>query len=344
MAVLQLLSLALCLGSVVSQSVKSCGGPNDHLKNPVIKLTPDPPTKGGSLTIQASGTLDEALTAANSNVDLTVQALGVIHASVKGGVPLTISPGSVAGPFSLTVGPFSLPSNIPGTAVVKGQVHVVNDKNEPVMCIDMDLSVPGMDKELKEAPMQVAAPETITSCGKGTDHMPDFQVATASGVTTMTGTLDEAVTKFAVDLDVSLKVLFISVPLKMNIPIAFTPGLVKGAVKAVVGPSTIAVSPNVKATMKGTVKISDGNNEQITCLNVDTVVSGEDVQISKPLQCKKASYAFCCEVGKVCDCTKGVTSPGQCEQASYAFCCSIGAQCDCSQPPLDGNTTAAVVV
>jgi len=51
-------------------------------------------------------------------------------------------------------------------------------------------------------------------------------------------------------------------------------------------------------------------------------------------QCKKSSYAFCCEVGVPCDCTKGVTAPGQCEQASYAFCCSVGAPCDCSQPAL----------
>ncbi len=106
----------LTIPGALSQSVKSCGGPNDHLKNPVIKLTPDPPVKGGTLTIQASGTLDEAEGGFNSNVDLNITALGIVHVSVKGGVPMTISPGAVAGPFSLTVGPFSLPSNIPGSA------------------------------------------------------------------------------------------------------------------------------------------------------------------------------------------------------------------------------------
>merc|ERR1712083_466696 len=85
--------LALAFVSVVSsQSVKSCGGPNDHLKNPVIKLTPDPPVKGGTLTIEASGTLDEVEGDFVSNVNLTVQALGVVHASVSGGVPMSISP------------------------------------------------------------------------------------------------------------------------------------------------------------------------------------------------------------------------------------------------------------
>merc|ERR1719436_612603 len=160
----------------------------------------------------------------------------------------------------------------------------------------------------------------------------------------MTGTLDEALTKASVDLDVSVKVLFISVPLKMTIPLEVSDGLIsKGAIKSTVGPSTIAVSPDVKATLKGTVKINDGNAEEITCLNVDTVVGGRDESISAPLnQCKSASYAFCCEVGKPCDCTKGTTAPGQCEQASYAFCCSVGTPCDCTQPPL-GDENILVV-
>lgn len=70
--------------------------------------------------------------------------------------------------------------------------------------------------------------------------------------------------------------------------------------------------------------------------------AGEGAVITAPLQCKKASYGFCCEFGVPCDCSKGVTSPGQCAQASYDFCCSIGTVCDCSQPPL--NDTAAIAL
>merc|ERR1711907_536859 len=115
---------------------------------------------------------------------------------------------------------------------------------------------------------------TISSCGKSTDHIPDFRIASSAGVITMSGTLDEAVTKASIDVDVSLKVLIISVPLKMTIPLAVSDGLIqKGAIKSTIGPSTIAVSPDVKATAKGTVKINDGNGEEITCLNVDTVVA-----------------------------------------------------------------------
>lgn len=231
------------------------------------------------MTIEASGTLDEVITEFNTNVDLNIQALGVVHVTAKGGMPLSITPGAAKGPFSLTVGPFTLPSNVPGSAVVKGQIHVVSAKNEAVMCIDLDLNVPGTENKEALAPAKLDSPPltTVTSCGKSTDHMPDFKITTSGGVITTTGTLDEAVTKASIDLDVSVKVLFVKVPLKLKIPFATSPGLInKGPIKTVIGPSTIAVSPDVKATLKGTVKMNDGNGEEITCVNVDAVVAAND--------------------------------------------------------------------
>jgi hypothetical protein len=336
-----LVAFAACGAS--AQSVKSCGGPADHLKNPTLKVTPDPPVKGSPLTIEVSGTLDEALTDVTSNVDLQIQALGIIHASVEGGAPLSLSPGAPAGPFSLTVGPFT-PSSAPGKAVVKGQIHVVNTKNEPVMCIELDLDTPGEASEGAMAPVQIDAPAGITSCGKPTDHIPDLNVQASGGVTTMTGTLNEAVTQLSLDVDASIKVAFISVPLKATIPVAFTPGIAKGPIKAAFGPSTVVVKPELKAELKGTVKVNDPKADEVMCLNVDTVVGTEKLTEQALGNCKKASYTFCCEVGAPCDCTKGTTAPGQCKPESYGFCCSIGTPCDCSVPPVLGNVTDALVI
>jgi len=67
---------------------------------------------------------------------------------------------------------------------------------------------------------------------------------------------------------------------------------------------------------------------------VSTAVLPGEATVDAPLNCKTSSYAFCCEVGTPCDCTKGTTSPGQCKPESYAFCCSVGTPCDCSQPPF----------
>lgn len=269
---LSLVCQFLALSGVLSQSVKSCGGPNDHLTNVVIKLTPDPIAKGSPFTIEMSGDLDAEIGEFNANMALKVTALGIIHASVNGGLPLSISPGAPKGSFKVNIGPISLPSSIPGSALVQGQVHVVNGKNEPVLCLDLDLNVPAMDTQVA-----ATAPEAITSCGKTTDHVPDFSIATAAGVTTMTGTLDEAVTKVSVDLDVTLKVLFLTVPLKMTIPLEVSAGLInKGAIKATIGPNTIVVTPAVTAKLTGTAKINDGNGEEMTCLNVDTIIAGND--------------------------------------------------------------------
>merc|ERR1711879_633722 len=69
-------------------------------------------------------------------------------------------------------------------------------------------------------------------------------------------------------------VLVISVPLKVTIPLTVSEGLInKGAIKSTVGPSTIATA--IKATFKGTVKMNDGNGEEITCVNVDSSIANE---------------------------------------------------------------------
>jgi len=231
--------------------------------------------------------------------------------------------------------------------VVKGQIHVVNEKKEPVMCIELDLDAPGEASEAAVAPLassQIDQPAGITSCGKPTDHIPDFKVLASGGVTTMAGTLDEAVTKLSLDVDASIKVAFISVPLKATVPISFTPGVAMGPIKASLGPNTVVVKPALKAQLKGTVKVNDAKSDEVMCLNVDTVVGTEKLA-EKPLgNCKKASYVFCCEVGVPCDCTKGTTAPGQCKPESYAFCCRIGTPCDCSVPPVLGNTTNTLVI
>merc|ERR1712232_656649 len=192
---------------------------------------------------------------------------------------MSITPAAVSGPFSLTVGPFSLPSGIPGSAVVKGQIHVANAKNEQIMCIELDLDVPAAETTAEsqiELQNDLPALQDFSSCGKSTDHIPDFNIANTGGVITMTGTLDEALTKASIDVDVSLKVLFISVPLKMTIPLTVSDGLIKkGCIKATVGPNTITVKPDVQAKVKGTVKINDNNGEEVTCINVDAVVADE---------------------------------------------------------------------
>merc|ERR1740129_1690338 len=113
----------------------------------------------------------------------------------------------------------------------------------------------------------------------------------------MTGTLNEAVTQLSLDVDASIKVAFISVPLKATIPVAFTPGIAKGPIKAAFGPSTVVMKPDLKAELKGTVKMNDPKADEVMCLNVDTVVGKGKLAEKPPGNCKRSSYISCCELG-----------------------------------------------
>ena len=311
----RLLLIAFC-AVVAGQSVTSCGGPGDHLQNVTIALTPDPIVKGQTLTIKAEGTLDEdtptltrcarcpslpchdralARTAHSpdappmltrslpptlpSILDLSIEALGIIHSSATGALPLTITPGAQAGPFGLTIGPIAPPTNIPGKVVVTGTVHVVNGKGEAVMCLKFDLTIPGAAAEEKGAPLplvvapvhQPAAHEgvvgSVSSCGGAADHIKDFAIATsAAGVTTMGGALDEAVSTLSLVVDVKIKVLLIGIPIKMTIPIGLSPGMKPGQIGVVAGPSAVVLKPSIKSTVTGTIKVNDGNGEELACL------------------------------------------------------------------------------
>jgi hypothetical protein len=93
-----------------------------------------------------------------------------------------------------------------------------------------------------------------------------------------------------------------------------------------------ATSPvPIKASVKGTVTVQDPSGTTVADVSVNGAVSPS---LAAGGQCSKASYAFCCGVGKPCDCTKGTTSPGQCKPESYAFCCDVGTPCDCTKPGI----------
>jgi len=87
-----------------------------------------------------------------------------------------------------------------------------------------------------------------------------------------------------------------------------------------------------------TVDFVQHSSAELMALKKGPIVEVDvEAPVKAPLQCKTASYAFCCEVGTPCDCTKGTTAPGQCKPESYGFCCSVGTPCDCSQPPAFMN-------
>ncbi len=106
---------------------------------------------------------------------------------------------------------------------------------------------------------------------------------------------------------------------------------------------TVTLSASIPSSLASTtIKVTGAasNGDNLMCIQLNTTPE-EEVPVpavEAPLQCKSASYDFCCSVGTPCDCSKGTTAPGQCTPESYFFCCGIGTKCDCSMPPpLEGE-------
>jgi len=262
--------LALPFG-VWSQSVSSCGSAGDHLSGIKITLSPDPIAKGKPFTIDLSGNLDASLSEMNVDVDLTVKALGIIDKALKVSSPFSISPGLVAGAQSLSIGPLTVPS-LPGDIDLAGTIKITNNKKEPVACMKLSLNVPAESDGDAEPSAEVDASvrgSKVSICSAPSDHLHNLAASTAAGVTTITGSLDEAVTKFVANLDLEVHLSIISHSIKMAIPISYSPGLVKGDLKITAGPRQKTLQQSrIDVDVTGTIKIDDAASQELACLSL----------------------------------------------------------------------------
>jgi len=263
-----LLLLALPF-SVRSQSVSSCGAAGDHMKDVKITLSPDPIQKGSPFTVDLSGNLDADLTSMIANIDLNIKALGIIDKPVKLSSPLSVSPGLVAGAQTVSVGPVTLPS-LPGSVQAVGTIKLTNDKKEPVACINLNLNVPAEAKTLVAVEeSEEAQGSKVSVCSAAADHLHSLAWTTNAGVTTVTGSLDEAVTKLTVNTDLTLKIGFLSHKIDLAIPISYSPGFVKGDLKITAGPTQKETNSLIDVEVTGKIKINDGSSQEIACLSID---------------------------------------------------------------------------
>lgn len=268
---------ALCCGLAAAQSVSSCGGPTDHLSNVKIAISPDPISRGTPFTFTMTGTLDEDLVGGSLAVDLELKALGIIDKAVKKTITYSLSPGLRKGDQKIVVGPIQLPSE-PGAASITGQVHLTNTKGEPVSCVNLNLQVPAMAAAALEAePLEPVAmvaafpgPVSASLCAKPTDHLKNVHSSTSGAQTTLTATLDEDLTTITANLDLSIHALFVHLPLKLSIPVSYSPGFQKAdwtIVSSETGAEAALAAPPVSVT--GQVVVNDGKNEEVTCVSLD---------------------------------------------------------------------------
>lgn len=265
----------MCLGLAASQSVSSCGGPKDHLSNVKITLSPDPLSKGTPFTFTMTGSLDEDLVGGALAADLEVKAMGMVDKTVKQTITFSLSPGLRKGDQKIVVGPVQLPRD-PGQVVLKGQVRITNTKGEPVSCVLLNLDVPLLaEKQTEETPM-TAQPLSASLCSKPTDHLKNIKSSKSGKQTTVTATLDEDLTTVTANLDLTVHALFVHVPLKLSIPITYSPGLQKGdwtIVGSTESDDTGYAAPPVSVT--GQVVVNDGQNQEVTCISLNEGASAD---------------------------------------------------------------------
>lgn len=254
--------------SVSSASVKNCGGPHDHFSNVSLDLSPDPISRATPFTFTLTGSMDEDHVGGTVDVDLEIKALRVVDKSVKTQSSYTISPGLVKGPQKLVIGPVTLPQD-PGEASLKGQVSVKNTRGEPVACVALDIEVPLFEEEAQRDEDYGG----VKSCGSATDHLKDVSESTSGDVTTVTGTLDEDLSSITAHVDVTVHALFVKVPLKLQIPMSFSPAISKGDWKLTTRENKVAEVSLSPVKVEGQVVIDDAKKEQVTCMSISSDTS-----------------------------------------------------------------------
>merc|ERR1712028_225657 len=259
-----------CLAACNAQSVKSCGKAGDILANATFSVSPDPIKKGSQLTIDVAGDLTAAVTAGKSVVNLNIKALGIINEPVKLTIPFTLSPGPVAGPVTAKIGPFDLPS-VPGSVDISGTVTVSDASGAQIFCTSLNVALgSAAENPMSQAIVASTGPPVVSNCGTASDHLKNITTTASGGIKTLTGTLDEAITSGSADVDLTVKVLFITVPIKTHVPFAISPGVVAGPLKVSFGPvqKNSVVDSAISIKIAGTVNASDDKAGEIACLKL----------------------------------------------------------------------------
>jgi len=259
-----LAALVASKGIEAQHTLSNCGSSGDHLVFSSLRSSPDPVVGGESFTLWLDGTLDEDITAGALDVDLNIEALGIINSPVKKNVDFSYTPGLVKGPVAIKIGPLKLPW-LPGTNKITGTLKLSDANKEAVFCLGVNLA-------LMETPKPPALPraDPVSSCSSSTDHIKSLSWATVDDQTTVTGDLDEHVSTFDVVVNTHIAIGWFPIPVAFTAPFTFTPGFTQGPFTLKVGsPTAEEESPKVGTDLAGTIKINDGKGEEIMCLKMD---------------------------------------------------------------------------
>lgn len=265
---------ASAVALAAGDSIASCGSASDHFQVDFVTLDADAsggPRKGKPFTITASGTLDSDHTGGRVVVDAHLKALGVVDEDVTADQKYTWSPGVAGGKTQLTIGPFTFPRAAPGKFDFTGKITVENEQAEPVLCLDLALTIPKiLAEELEEESEKKLCSVTDS------DHITNI-VQTDSPSSTAFD-VDESIDYVNLGIDIAVKAPVVpAVNFKVTeLPISISPGLAKGH-HVFTGIDSAAQQSNDLITVTGSLGLSDKNGEQYTCITFDASESSVSV-------------------------------------------------------------------
>jgi len=268
---------ASLIAAAGADSISSCGAAGDHLQIKTISLDADAsggPKKGEPFSIVVEGTLDEDHVGGHVDVDLNLNALGVIKEPITAATKYDFLPGLAKGDVKLNIGPVTFPKSIPGSFEISGTVKIQNPASEQVSCVELALKIPSIIEDKLELGESASA-----DCTTATDHIKNIVSTTdASGVTTTTMDVDEDLSVIKVSGAISVKppllpAIKVDIP---EVPISFSPAMPSGQFKFVdYGDESPAGNDVVDVT--GQVKLTDGNGEQLTCIAIEPATAAVTV-------------------------------------------------------------------
>lgn len=266
---------AVALGALVgvdAGSITNCADSSAHLKNFEATISPDPPVKGQDVTMTFKGAMDE-------DTDKGTVIIGASAGPIKipqMKIPFDITPVIPhGGEVNFQVGPFQYPDlSVPLLSSITSHMEVHDKADEMVLCVDTTL--PAAQEATFLQASAKAAP--IVSCSGSDAHFKNAvidvspaQPKKGSDVTiTFSGDLDEDVSAGEIELDINLVVATLSLKIPFTNLGTATPAT--SGIKAVVGPFTLPDIPLIP-NVKGTVKVSEQNGEELLCENFNMPIA-----------------------------------------------------------------------
>lgn len=270
-AVVSLLRLSTAVAVVPAFS--SCGADSDHFRDVKIVPTPEQPVKGHPFTLSVTGRFDTKISGGHISIDLNINVENLIKRHVIKGFDFTVSP-AIIGDQRLVLGPFNIP-DLPGKASVKGTVKISDLQGQAVACLALDSDVGGPSIEAQIPDGSISADHvTGRDCGSSGDHL-KWTASKSGNESNFKGWFDEDVQKAVLAVDVEVHALFIKLPIRLSIPVLYTPGFVKGPIEvnATEKPLMPSFPELVKmpwggVKMTGIIKANDSASQEIFCIDV----------------------------------------------------------------------------